>query len=172
MHNGDTIRAGEDAVAVDYHRKIMGLGRKVIEEIFQHAGGTYPEECCGIITGNKDGMTVHICRNIQNRLHAEDPEKHPGDARTAYTIDRKEAEEIYSKARKNKEDVVAFYHSHIDCEAYFSETDVAAQTVFGEPEFPEAVHIVISVRKGKVCDMKCFKWDSSKKDFIFVEGCN
>jgi proteasome lid subunit RPN8/RPN11 len=147
----------------------MKPNKQSIEEMFQHAIETYPDECCGIITGNSTKQTVHPCQNIQNRLHSEDPERHPRDARTAYAIDRKEAEKIYAEAKKNKEDILAFYHSHTDLDAYFSDTDKEVQIVFGEPEFPEAVHIVISVRARKVCDIKCFKWDWNKKDFIFLE---
>jgi proteasome lid subunit RPN8/RPN11 len=147
----------------------MKPGKQIIEAMFQHAIETYPDECCGIITGNSTKQTGHPCQNIQNRLHSEDPERHPRDARTAYAIDRKEAEKIYAEAKQNKEDILAFYHSHTDLDAYFSETDKEVQIVFGEPEFPEAVHIVISVRARKVCDIKCFKWDRDKKDFIFFE---
>ena len=147
----------------------MKPGKQSIEEMFQHAIETYPDECCGIITGNSTKQTVHSCQNIQNRLYSEDPERHPRDARTAYAIDRKEAGKIYAEAKKNKEDILAFYHSHTDLDAYFSDTDKEVQIVFGEPEFPEAVHIVISVRARKVSDIKCFKWDRDKKDFIFVE---
>jgi proteasome lid subunit RPN8/RPN11 len=151
--------------------KTMHFTKEVIEEIFKHAIRAYPYECCGIITGNRAKQTVHACQNIQNRLHAEDPKRYPGDARTAYAIDRREAEMIYSEARKNKEEVLAFYHSHTDHDAYFSEIDKEVQTVFGEPEYPDAIHIVVSVRAGKVCDMKCFKWDGQRRDFISIEGC-
>jgi len=51
---------------------------------------------------------------MQNILHEEDPEKHPRDARTAYFIDRKEAEKVFSDAKKKGEEVIAFYHSHIN----------------------------------------------------------
>ncbi len=142
------------------------IGKKVIEKICEHALETYPEECCGIITGDSGNQTVHICQNIQNRLYAEDPEKYTRDARTAYTIERSEAERIFSLAKEQGREVIAFYHSHADNEAYFSVTDVEAQTVFGEPEFPEALHIVISVIGRKIHDIKYFKWDRDKKGFV------
>ncbi|RJQ49509.1 MAG: M67 family peptidase [Nitrospiraceae bacterium] len=144
------------------------LSKKTIEEISRHAAETYPYECCGIITGDEHSHVVHACENIQNRLHAEDPSRYPRDARTAYVIDRKEFERIVSAAKGKGEEVLAFYHSHPEHESYFSEEDKAAQTVFGEPEFPEALHIVISVRERKVHDMKCFKWDSRKRNFTVV----
>lgn len=148
------------------------MQRLTIAEIYKHALQEYPEECCGIVTGDRNKQTVHACKNIQNRLHAKDPERYPRDARTAYYIEREKADKIISYAVKSGREVVAFYHSHTDHEAYFSEEDVAAQTVFGEPEFPDALHVVVSVRRGKVHDLKCFRWDRYKKMFIATKSCS
>lgn len=126
----------------------MKLRKNVIEKMYRHALETYPEECCGIVTGGEQNQTVHFCRNIQNRLHAEDPAAHPRDARTAYAIDRKEMDKIIALAEKNRGNIIAFYHSHTDHDAYFSETDNEAQTVFEEPEFPDALQLIISVKAG------------------------
>ena len=147
----------------------MHIDRKVIEQIYQHALKEYPFECCGIVTMEGDNQTVHICNNIQNSLHRDDPERYPRDARTAYTIERDEADRIYSEAKKKGEEIIAFYHSHIDCDAYFSETDMDAQTVFGEPEFPDAVHLIVSVMGGDIRGMKCYKWDRGKEGFISLQ---
>ncbi len=138
---------------------------ETINEIYNHAIAEYPDECCGIVTGNRDMERVHICKNIQNILHSEDPEKHPRNARTAYFIDRKEAESIFSDAKRNEDNVIAFYHSHTDNPAFFSDMDKEVQTVFGEPEFPDAIHIVVSVIKREIRDIKCFVWDGEKGDF-------
>jgi proteasome lid subunit RPN8/RPN11 len=116
-----------------------------------------------------NNQTVHSCLNIQNSLHREDPERYPRDARTAYTIDRDEANSIYSEAKKKGDEIIAFYHSHIDCAAYFSETDKDAQTVFGEPEFPDAVHLVVSVMGGEIGGMMCYKWDREKEAFVSLQ---
>ncbi len=149
----------------------MKINKEILEAIYQHAIEEYPYECCGIVTGDIDTQTAHRCQNIQNRLHAKDPERYPRDARTAYTIDRAEAEKIYTEAKEKAEGILAFYHSHIDCEAFFSETDIAAQTVFGEPEFPDAIHIVVSVVNRKINGIKYFKWDKERKDFISLGDC-
>lgn len=143
----------------------MKFDKEIIGEIYKHALETYPEECCGIITGSKGAQSFHRCENIQNRLHTEDPELYQRDARTAYVIERSEFNRIISAAKEKNETVIAFYHSHCEHEAYFSEEDFAAQTVFGEPEFPEALHIVVSVMNRKIHAIKCFKWDGSLKLF-------
>ena len=149
----------------------MKLSKDIIEEIYEHAMKEYPDECCGMVTGDSNSQDVHLCKNIQNMLHAEDPVRFPRDARTAYVIEREEADKIISSATKQGKEIMAFYHSHTEHEAYFSEEDFAAQTVFGEPEFPYALHVVVSVRNGKVHDLKCFRWDRYKKIFTVMESC-
>jgi proteasome lid subunit RPN8/RPN11 len=143
----------------------MKLDMHIIEQIHQHALDEYPFECCGIITGSSNRQTVHLCRNIQNSLHDEDPSRYPRDARTAYMIDRSEFDSIVSAAKETGAKVLAFYHSHPEHEACFSEEDHAAQTVFGEPEFPDALHVVVSVINRTIRNMKCFKWDGGVKAF-------
>ena len=143
----------------------MKLNKDVIEKIYQHALEEYSDECCGIITGSSERQTVHRCKNIQNQLHAEDPERYPRDARTAYVIERSAFDSIIKSAQDSGEDIVAFYHSHCDHDAYFSEEDYAAQTVFGEPEFPDALHVVVSVRSGKVYKTNYFLWDRESGSF-------
>ncbi len=138
--------------------------------MYQHALEEYRDECCGIVTGNEQTQTVHVCRNIQNQLHSEDPQHHPRDARTAYTIDRSEFDDVVSTAKNKGEEIIAFYHSHADHEAYFSVTDVEAQTVFGEPEFPDALHIVISVMNRTTRDIKGFLWDRDSGNFVPLEA--
>jgi len=147
---------------------MIDLKPETINEIYSHAVAEYPYECCGIVTGKRDNQRVHLCRNMQNILHEEDPEKHPRDARTAYFIDRKEAEKVFSDAKKKGEEVIAFYHSHINNEAYFSDTDKEVQTIFGEPEFPDAIHVVVSVINREIKGIKYFVWDRERKYFITI----
>jgi proteasome lid subunit RPN8/RPN11 len=148
----------------------MHITKKTIEQMYQHALREYPDECCGIVTGNEQDQTVHACRNIQNQLHAEDPQQYPRDARTAYVIDRSEFDSVVSAAENRGEEIIALYHSHADHEAYFSATDVEAQIVFDEPEFPDALHIVISVMNRKIHGIKGFLWKKDTKDFGTLEA--
>ncbi len=147
----------------------MKLIKDVLDNIYQHALKEYPDECCGIITGKSDRQTVHRCNNIQNRLHQEDPARYPRNAHTAYTIDRNEFDSIKSSAKKQGEIIIAFYHSHCNHESYFSEEDVAAQTVFGEPEFPDTLHVVISVMNRNIHDIKYFRWEGNNQRFVRVD---
>lgn len=145
------------------------IHKNCLDEIFRHATETYPEECCGIIIdgGIDDGeaQVVHRFENIQNRLHKEDPLRYPFSASIAYTVDRAEAERAFTSIKENGQILSAFYHSHPDHPAFFSEEDKAAQTVFGEPEFPESAQIVIALSMGIISGVKCFRWNPNTKDF-------
>jgi proteasome lid subunit RPN8/RPN11 len=149
----------------------MKLGKETVNKLYEHALEEYPYECCGLVTGKGSDQAVHLCENVQNRLHSEDPVRYPRDARTAYFIERSEFDGIISSANENGDELIALYHSHADHEAYFSEEDFAAQTVFGEPEFPDALHVVISVMNKKINGIKCFKWDRDTGNFFVLEDC-
>ena len=148
----------------------MVLFPDTIRAVSEHAIADYPAECCGIVTGKGASQRVHRCRNRQDELHAKDPEQHPRTSREASDIDRNEMERIFSDAAAKGEQVVCFYHSHIDCGAYFSKMDKEVLTVFGDPEFPEAVHVVVSVQNGKVAEINGYRWDEGKRDFITVQA--
>lgn len=146
----------------------MLLTREAIDTISQQAIVEYPSECCGIVTGADAVLRVHALVNIQERLHHEDPSTYPRTSREAYAVDRNEVERIIGEAAGRGESILAFYHSHIDCGAYFSSMDKEVQTVFGEPEFPDAVHVVVSVQQGAIHEIKGYLWDGRKTDFVEV----
>ncbi len=149
----------------------MKLSKDTIAKLYAHALEDYPYECCGIVTGTDIEQNVRKCENIQNRLHTEDPVNHPRDARTAYSIERNEFDRIITLAKNQDEKIIAFYHSHPEHEAYFSEEDLAAQTVFGEPEFPDALQVVVSVMDRKIHDLQCYIWDRELQNFTAIEDC-
>src|SRR5512143_982501 len=146
----------------------MRLTQEAIDTISKQAMAEYPSECCGIVTGAYSVLRVHALVNIQERLHRDDPGTHSRTSREAYAVDRNEVDRIISEAADRGESILAFYHSHIDCEAYFSQMDKEVQTVFGEPEFSHAVHVVVSVQHGAIQEIKGYLWDGMKKDFVEV----
>src|SRR3989338_9267856 len=125
--------------------KALTLTQEAWEEISHHAVETFPEECCGVILHNGGIAGVRRCRNIQNAMHALDAQSYPRDATIAYVMDLKELESIFHEAGTTGAKIKAFYHSHPNHEAYFSQEDKAFATPFGEPTFPESAHIVISI---------------------------
>jgi proteasome lid subunit RPN8/RPN11 len=131
-----------------------------------HAEETYPDECCGVvveIAGRE--LSVVRLRNVQDEMHAKDPVRYPRTARIAYTPDAGEFKRAHDLWDRNR--LVAFYHSHPDHAAYFSAEDLAQATPFGEPSYPEALQIVVSVYGRRTTDMKLFRW--SEGDGAYLE---
>lgn len=142
-----------------------------LEAIFEQAKHEYPGECCGILTTMAGGgvSTVHPCRNIQDELHAQDPEQYPRQSPTAYFIDSGELFRIISGAEKAGGGVSGFYHSHVDCDAYFSQEDKDRAMAWDEPAYPDAVYLVVSVYGDEPRGYKAFAWDEGHADFVEVD---
>ncbi len=144
------------------------FGKAIWDAMFAHARREYPAECCGIVTEDASGLqVVHPCENIQDKLHAADPQTHPRTSKTAYRMDDMQVMRIQSDAEKAGGRMIAIYHSHVDVPAYFSEEDHNAATFFGEPTYPRVVYPVISVKNARV-DMggeKVFQWCNSSSQF-------
>ncbi|MFQ5903900.1 MAG: Mov34/MPN/PAD-1 family protein [Candidatus Binatia bacterium] len=146
----------------------LTLTQKVWEEISRHAMETFPEECCGVILYNGKTDEVRRCTNIQNALHAVDPETYPRHATIAYAMDPRELESIICEAETTGVKIKAFYHSHPGHEAYFSQEDRALATPFGEPTYPESAQIVISIYDRVVRQISAYAWAQEKKDFVEI----
>ncbi|MBI5188433.1 MAG: M67 family metallopeptidase [Nitrospirae bacterium] len=142
------------------------LDNNSLKIIYKHALQEYPNECCGIITGDGKGLAVvHKCKNIQNELHEKDPARHKRDARTAYYIEPKEMLAIFNEAEKKGLKIIAFYHSHPEHGAYFSQEDWDMAMFGDEPSYPDAEYIVVSVFQGRIDEAASFKWDENKREF-------
>jgi proteasome lid subunit RPN8/RPN11 len=144
------------------------LSMAACEEICRHAQETFPEECCGVIFAGAAGDRVQRLSNIQNRLHVLDPQTYPRTAAIAYAIDPKELETAIDQAEHGGGRLKAFYHSHPNHDAYFSDEDKAFATPFGEPTFPGAAQIVVSIYDGVVKTIRVFIWSEDKKDFVTI----
>ena len=146
------------------------LDSAILSAICDHAKSEFPNECCGVILGTETQEFVRKCRNIQNELHQEDPDTYPRDAHTAYVIHPDDLIAVHKEADTQQRQIKAFYHSHPNHKAYFSEKDKADATVWGEPAYPEAIYLVISVYDTEIRAVKAFAWDATAKDFIEVEA--
>ena len=138
------------------------------DEIARHAQAAFPEECCGVVLSSGATDRVQGLENIQNKLHALDPETYPRTAAIAYAMDPKELESVIDNAARSGAKLKAFYHSHPDHEAYFSEEDKVFASPFGEPTFPNAAQIVVSIYRRAVKRMCAFAWSIDKSDFVEV----
>ena len=100
----------------------IDVPRASLEAIFAHARESYPDECCGWITGDKDSNTAS---GVRRAVNAYEPEAHPTakdrSSQTAFVISDSD---LLDLARTLDDDVrpLIIYHSHplltfvhIDC---------------------------------------------------------
>jgi proteasome lid subunit RPN8/RPN11 len=82
-------------------------------------------------------------------------------------MDPKEHLAVLKEIDARKLRLKAVYHSHPEHDAYFSATDRAQACSFdpGEPDYPDTIHIVLSIRAGKFARAAAFAWDAAAKDF-------
>lgn len=146
----------------------MILTAEEFQRIRAQAEREYPSECCGVVLtrdGSPGERLLLPCRNVQNELHAKDPSRHPRDDRTAYHMDPQDVLRI-GRLEGDGYRVRTIYHSHIDAGAYFSETDKKNALLQGEPLYPEAAYVVVSIVEGKVAAAAAFAWNPDTKDFV------
>jgi proteasome lid subunit RPN8/RPN11 len=157
---------GESAAAV------YPLPASQMAQIVRQAESGYPEEICGIVIGLPGKPeTYRVCQvpNIANQDRQRDPAGFERDARTAYRMDDREVLRVLREADDAGWDVVTFYHSHPDHDAYFSlmDRDRALRTD-SEPLWPGANYLVVSVRTGRAVDARYYVWDGVRGDFAEV----
>lgn len=104
-------------------------------EMVSHARATYPNECCGAMLGSVDGgdKIVKIALPLENVSQ--------GPQRSRYELKPEDLLDADREARRRNMDLVGIYHSHPDCDAYFSETDL-------KNSCPWYSFVVLSVQKG------------------------
>ena len=144
------------------------ISKNNLESIHKHALKEYPFECCGIIAGstnNNDNDILFRCTNIQNKLHKMDPKTYSRDAKTAYNIDPRELFKVFGEIESKGMALKTFYHSHPDHDAYFSDEDEKMALFDGEPTYPNAKHLVVSVYNNIVKGEALFGWNPKTRSF-------
>jgi proteasome lid subunit RPN8/RPN11 len=101
-----------------------------------HAQQAYPNECCGAMIGtNGDGdKRVRVAMPLENAFE--------GVQATRYELRPQDLLAAEKAARERQMDVIGIYHSHPDCEAYFSETDL-------KNSCPWYSFVVLSIQDGE-----------------------
>jgi proteasome lid subunit RPN8/RPN11 len=101
-----------------------------------HARETYPNECCGAMLGTigDDGKTVQQAMRLDNAFE--------GAQAARYELRPEDLLAADKAARERQMDLIGIYHSHPDCGAYFSQTDL-------KNSCPWYSFVVLSIQKGE-----------------------
>ena len=101
-----------------------------------HAQSTFPDECCGVMIGSIDGdaKTVTTAVALENAYKGKQEDR--------YEIRPEDLLAADKNARAQGLDLIGIFHSHPDCDAYFSKTDL-------ENSCPWYSFVVLSIKGGK-----------------------
>ncbi|MBZ5726294.1 MAG: M67 family metallopeptidase [Acidobacteriia bacterium] len=101
-----------------------------------HARQSYPNECCGAMLGaiQDGGKLVREAVALENA--------YDGPQATRYELHPADLLAADQAARARDMDLIGIYHSHPDCDAYFSKTDL-------QNSCPWYSFVVLSIQKGQ-----------------------
>ncbi|HTQ54910.1 MAG TPA: M67 family metallopeptidase [Bryobacteraceae bacterium] len=106
------------------------------QQMVAHAQSVYPNECCGAMLG----AVVDGHKMVQVSLALENA--YAGRQAARYELRPEDLLRADREARSRNLDLIGIYHSHPDCDAYFSETDL-------KNSCPWYSFVVLSIRRGE-----------------------
>lgn len=122
---------------------MIRIEKQAWRKIVGHAEATYPNECCGALLGvSENGAKV-----VKEAVELENA--FAGSQRDRYEVRPEDLLRADRAAWERGLDLIGIFHSHPDCEAYFSATDL-------KNSCPWYSFVVVSVRGGKVDHVRSF----------------
>jgi proteasome lid subunit RPN8/RPN11 len=115
---------------------MISIEQQPWREMVAHAKAAYPNECCGAMLGTVDGgdKRVRLAMALENAFE--------GSQAARYELRPEDLLRADREARKQGMDLIGIYHSHPDCDAYFSATDL-------KNSCPWYSFVVLSIRQGE-----------------------
>jgi proteasome lid subunit RPN8/RPN11 len=122
---------------------MIEIERNPWETMVLHAQRTYPNECCGAMLGHMMGEKKVVTEAVplENAWAGEQGERYQVRPEDLLAADQ--------AARQRGLDLIGIFHSHPDCDAYFSETDL-------KNSCPWYSFLVLSVQNGRFDHAKSF----------------
>jgi len=139
---------------------MLRIPQSALEELRRHGEETYPNECCGVLLGGREGEARRV-RRVERcgNTRSDSP-------RTRYNIDGRELLRIQREARERGEEVVGFYHSHPEHPARWSETDLV------EAHWTGCSYVITAVEGGRASRTLSFELagqNEEEKHFVDEE---
>ena len=115
---------------------MIKIDKAAWDVMVSHAESTFPNECCGAMIGSSDGSEKHVALAVPME------NAYKGGQEDRYELRPEDLLAADKKARAAGLDLIGIFHSHPDCDAYFSKTDL-------ENSCPWYSFVVLSVKSGK-----------------------
>jgi len=114
----------------------------------------YPNECCGILTGeiDEDGIKIVKYTEVINNAREDSEQYH------RFLITPEDMMQAEITARNKKQDVIGFYHSHPNHPALPSDYDK-------EHALPFYSYVIVSVMRNKSEELTSWELTADRKQF-------
>ena len=138
---------------------MIRIEREPWDAMVAHARATYPNECCGAMLGSSDdgAKIVRVALELRNAF--------AGAQAARYELRPEDLLAADKAARERNLDLIGIYHSHPDCDAYFSKTDL-------QNSCPWYSFVVLSIQKGEFHHANSWlpnfdQTDAAKEELIY-----
>ena len=147
----------------------IAIPRELLEQVYQEARRCFPAECCGWLTGPRDGgaaAAIRPCVNMQDA--GQHPTAADRTAETAYVLSGPDLLAL-NRGLDDPAPPLVIYHSHPNGRAYFSDTDraVAASPWGDGPAYP-VQQLVVGIDRQQVVEAALFAWSDTAGGFVEV----
>jgi proteasome lid subunit RPN8/RPN11 len=111
---------------------MIRISKTAWDTMVSHVEGTFPKEGCGLMIGS-DGVVAEAVPL---------PNSYNGPQEDFFVIDPKDLHRVDRESRERGLDVLGVFHSHPNCDAYFSKRDL-------EHSCPWFSYVVLSIKNGR-----------------------
>ena len=134
---------------------MIKVEKEAWETMVAHAEATFPNECCGVMFGKIDTDQENVPKLVTQAVPMENAYR--GAQEDRYELKPEDLLAADKRARATGLDMIGIFHSHPDCDAYFSKTDL-------ENSCPWYSFIVISIKGGKFDHANSFLPNADQTD--------
>jgi len=130
------IEGGESVQSCSFSQTAMENLKSIAEQ-------GYPLEICGLLIGNAnaDGWTIHSVKQVDNLNNERAADRFQLDPAGYQAIDR--------ELRGSSQEIIGVFHSHPDCPAKPSPTDLTSA-------WEGFIYPIVSVCNGQVAEINCW----------------
>lgn len=115
------------------------ITKNLFERMIEHSKREFPNEACGILSSSQG--------RVEKVYEMTNTDKSP----QTFFMDAKEQLRVMKEIRKQGQEMIGIYHSHVASEAYPSSHDVELAL------YPEVSYVIISIKNKKNPSVRSFK---------------
>lgn len=126
---------------------MIRIDKRAWEAMVSHAEKTFPKECCGVMIGSDGAVEEAVPL----------PNVYTGPQEDFFVMDPQDLNRVDREARQRGLDVLGVFHSHPNCDAYFSKRDL-------EHSCPWFSYVVLSIKNGRFDHANSYRPDFDQKE--------